>query len=944
GDRNGNGTLEPDETFTATTDTNGYYQFVGLPLNTPGNTPITYTVAVDPATLPPGVTQTFDPDGTPDNTSTTVLNAGNVSDQTRDFGYRGVGSIGDRIWFDVNGNNTFDPGEGIVGVQVTLVGDFDNSGDPETVTATTDANGFYQFTGLVVDDGTGGGKTYTVDVDETTLPSTVSTTPVVDPDGPLDGTAASTLTTPAPTDPTRDFAYRGPGRIGDTVWVDVNGNGTFDAGEGIAGVVVTLTGDLDGNGTTETVTATTTADGQYLFAGLRVTPGGVTYTVTVDTATLPPAVAQFFDPDGTADNASASTLTTTTPTDPTRDFGYRGPGRIGDRVFNDINTNGAYDPGEGLDGVAVTLTGDFDNDGLTETVTTTTTADGLYQFTGLVVDGDNGPGVTPKTYTVSVVPATLPPTLAQSFDPDGTLDNQAAGTLSPSQLEDVTRDFGYRGPGRVGDTVFLDVNGDGLPSRGEGIGGVRVRLIGDFDNDGTAETVTATTDTNGQYLFGGLRVDLAGVPYTVDVDETTLPASVNTTPVVDPDGPLDGTATATLTTAAPTDLTRDFGYRGVGSIGDTVFLDVDNDGLPGASEGLAGVRVFLAGDLDGDGAIETVTATTDANGQYLFGGLRTTPGGVPYTVTVDTATLPQVNGQPPANTVDPDGGNNSTSVVNLTDSPPNNPTQDFGYRNTNSGSIGDTVFLDVDGDGTADAGEGISGVTVTLTADVDGDGTPETFTRTTDANGHYRFDGLPFTEPDGGTITYTVAVNTGALPLAVTNTTDPDGGTPNTSTLTLSPANPDNLAQDFGYRGPGSLGDRVFLDLDGDGRYDAGEGISGATVVLTADVNGDGIRDLTVTATTGADGEYLFGNLPVTGASEAPVAYTVTVTGGLPTGVANTTDPDGTTDGSWTGTLATGPGAPDRRDIDFGYRGTAALGDRIWLDRDGDGVQGAAGE
>ena len=48
------------------------------------------------------------------------------------------------------------------------------------------------------------------------------------------------------------------------------------------------------------------------------------------------------------------------------DFGYRGPGSIGDTVFLDVNQNGVADPGEGISNVAVTLTGDLDGDGFGE--------------------------------------------------------------------------------------------------------------------------------------------------------------------------------------------------------------------------------------------------------------------------------------------------------------------------------------------------------------------------------------------------------------------------------------------------------------------------------------------------------------------------------------------------------------------------------------------------
>ncbi|MFO0878957.1 MAG: SdrD B-like domain-containing protein [Gemmataceae bacterium] len=350
------------------------------------------------------------------------------------------------------------------------------------------------------------------------------------------------MTTATPTDLTRDFGYRGPGSVGDTIFLDVNNNGVPDDGEGIAGVTVTLTGDLDGDGANETVSATTDTNGLYLFSGLRTTAAGVTYTVSVNSATLPAGVSQTVDPDGTLNNQSTSTLTTAAPTDLTRDFGYRGPGSIGDTIFLDVNNNGVPDTGEGIANVTVTLTGDLDGDGANETVTTTTDTNGLYLFSGLRTT------TTGVTYTVAVNTATLPAGVAQTVDPDATINNQSPSTLTDAAPTDLTRDFGYRGPRSVGDTIFLDVNTNGLPDAGEGIANVTVTLTGDLDGDGTNETVTTTTDTNGNYVFSGLRTTAAGVTYTVDVNAATLPAGVSQT--VDPDGTLNNQSTATLTNAA----------------------------------------------------------------------------------------------------------------------------------------------------------------------------------------------------------------------------------------------------------------------------------------------------------------------------------------------------------------------------------------------------------
>src|SRR5262249_8367982 len=132
------------------------------------------------------------------------------------------------------------------------------------------------------------------------------------------------------------------------VWLDVNGNNTFDTGEGIANVTLTLTGDLDGDGDTETVSTTTDTNGQYLFSGLRVSAAGVPYTVSVVAATLPTGVSQAIDPDATLDTSATASLTTAAPSSLPRDFPSLPTRPIADLVWLDVNGNNTFDTGEGI--------------------------------------------------------------------------------------------------------------------------------------------------------------------------------------------------------------------------------------------------------------------------------------------------------------------------------------------------------------------------------------------------------------------------------------------------------------------------------------------------------------------------------------------------------------------------------------------------------------------
>ncbi|MBK8472485.1 MAG: carboxypeptidase regulatory-like domain-containing protein [Sphingobacteriales bacterium] len=199
------------------------------------------------------------------------------------------------------------------------------------------------------------------------------------------------------------------------------------------------------------------------------------------------------------------------------------------------------------------------------------------------------------------------------------------------------------------------------------------------------------------------------------------------------------------------------------------------------------------------------------------------------------------------------------------------------------------------------------------------DGT--TLTTVTDNDGLYLFDGLV---PG----TYTVSVP------ATVDGNNPT--TPITLTTTLSSGEHDPTL-DFGYEPPtplSSLGDFVWLDSDADGVQDAGEvGLAGVTVTL---FNGDGTAT-GLSTTTDATGFYQFDDLQ-------PGDYYVVF--GAPSGYdaspANQGGDDATDSDAGVGgqshTTTLSPGEHDPT-IDAGFYQPASLGDFVWLDNDGDGVQ-----
>ena len=145
------------------------------------------------------------------------------------------------------------------------------------------------------------------------------------------------------------------------------------------------------------------------------------------------------------------------------------------------------------------------------------------------------------------------------------------------------------------------------------------------------------TNANGAYSFTGVPVDADGEQYLVVVTDlnNVLTMLYQT---ADPDQAgvctvCNDIGAVTLTSAAPTDNTVDFGYAtpGLGSLGGTVWRDINQTmaiGILDAGEpGIGGVTVELWLDNNNNGIIEPGvdnlirTTVTDANGDYLFNGL-----------------------------------------------------------------------------------------------------------------------------------------------------------------------------------------------------------------------------------------------------------------------------------------------------------------------------------
>ena len=631
--------------FTAITDSLGNYLFTDVPS---GNY---YAVFSDV----PGFAFTTNVFGGSQVTgnngpgSTNDFIVANNDVLTIDAGYIGVGTIGDYVWEDLNGNGLQDDGNtGIAGVvvQLTWYGPDGISGttDDLILTDTTDSTGAYTFNNLPP----GSFEVMVLDGASTVLNGLSNTTG--------GNTTTVTLSPGNMNNLDQDFGYQNNVNVGDQVWVDLNGNGLFDSGEPvIQGVNVNLYTSAG----IPAGTATTDANGYYLFT--NVSPGD--YYVVFDS--VPGYNFTVFNAAGsqvTGANGPGSTGTFTVATADvlTIDQGYLGNGVIGDYVWEDLNGNGLQDDGNtGIAGVVVQLTW-YGPDGISGTtddliLTDTTDSTGAYAFNNL----------PPGSFEVMVLDGASTVLNGLSNTTGG---NTTTVTLSPGNMNNLDQDFGYQNNVNVGDQVWVDLNGNGLFDSGEPvIQGVNVNLY----TSAGIPAGTATTDANGYYLFtnvspGDYYVVFDSVP---GYNFTVFNAAGSQVTGANGQG-----STGTFTVATADVLTIDQGYLGNGVIGDYVWEDLNGNGLQDdGNTGIAGVMVTLTWlGPDGVPSIDDVvySTLTDSSGGYLFNGLP--PGNYSVMVTDGAGSVLQNYNQT--------GGTNPVNNIVLTPVAMTDLTIDFGYQ------------------------------------------------------------------------------------------------------------------------------------------------------------------------------------------------------------------------------------------------------------------------
>lgn len=650
--------------ITATTDANGNYTFNRLPLGD-------YKVEVVPdhATVDgenvslSDYTQTYGYQTSTKRseagkgkltTPTISLTTSNANVSKVDFGFVKPASVGNFVWFDANKDGVQDADEyGVAGVTVTLT---DGAGNPvidldgnPVKPVTTDANGKYEFTNLMpnVDRiiANAGEENYKVTF---TVPAGYSATKsyaAADGEKDSNGTESSVTLTEGQNDETVDFGLVADGKIGDTIFWDVDNNGgsaPSGADKPLAGVKVTLTYTTPA-GVEKTLTTTTDENGKYSFENLA--PGD--YTVTVDKDSLatacPECTAQSHAPSGdvkasenqTLSLSSKVTLTPTSMTNEDQDWAFTAAADTA--IKKAITTPSAEEQGtfDFAPGKEITYTLTLTNNG-PSVATGVTASDKLPAgVTFVSAEGDGSYNAETGKWDLSNLTIakdevkTITITVRITGEGVGSLITNVATITHQDQYGDNPTNnessASFKGGYNLGGTLYRDSDVSYSKSDTEArFAGRTIALLDGNGNpvlDKDGKPVTTTTDENGNYQFTGL----APGNYKVSIVDPTTGDLAGLTNTQAYNGRNATEASVTIGDSSVQGV--DFGFVKPATIGDRVWNDQDRNGVDNGEPGVPGVTVILK-DASGN---EVARTTTDANGNYRFEGVL--PG--TYSVSIE---------------------------------------------------------------------------------------------------------------------------------------------------------------------------------------------------------------------------------------------------------------------------------------------------------------------
>ncbi|MEZ4910060.1 MAG: SdrD B-like domain-containing protein [Saprospiraceae bacterium] len=837
-------------------------------------------------------------------------------------------SIGDFVWNDVNENGIQDVGEqGVkdVQVKVTLL----SSTGAFEATTITDNDGRWTIQNLKP-------GTYEVQLTVPTgynfsSPSLGSNTSL-DSDFDNSGYAKITLISGQNrSDIDAGISRPAKNSIGNFVWEDSNANGIQDFGEvGLSLMKVTLNG-ITSSGQIINLSTLTNFEGKYVFTDLQ----DGNYQISVEKSQ-----EQYFTLYNLGSSALNSDIDPSTGKTPTItlaggqtkddiDIGLYKLGGIGDYVWIDENKDGVQSFFEGgFEGATLTL---LDED-FNAISTLTTGFGGFYLFSDIVPGQYYIEASLPSGYTFTLQDQTF-----DDEDSDFGLTN--GRILTPllainSGFINTDIDLGLiESKTEISGFTWIDNNGDGQYAGNDVIiEGVEVSL---FDGSGV-KIIVDTTDVNGAYKFQNL------VPGTYEIrfaasDSLTITYAYIGDYLTDSDIDIPSTlSTGILNVDLGQSLSGvNGGFARFSSIGDFVWVDKNEDGIQNNQEtGLNGIKVKLYNEFNAlvDSTFTSILPNNNIGGFYKFDSLSYGNYYVIFDSLENFRYSPQYNADDNINSNANASG--KTSVFSL---PPSTVLDsiDAGYvvQASITSELSGIVWVDVNNNLLKDPNETIlSGVILELY-----DLTNTLIVATTSGvDGSYKFSNLSFGDYYIKAQKFNDKLFVPYTGLSVPNDSEFTNNFGEGTSRIINAFPGSKITEfDLGYAGKIVIGDFVWHDLNNNGLQDTGEpGISQVKVEL---YNSGGIK--IKETQTSIDGAYTFSEIPTGRFSvffENLDGYVYTELNNSnpqknskanPT-TGNTTPMDMLISGSY-------------NHIDAGYITEGTIGDFVWLDITGNGIQNA---